>query len=140
MKQRGMGGRVAERAADAKRELRRATRPMQKLQSALPKRRLRHAASSDSIRSLSQRLMNVDDMLKSPALKKAAVTFATGYARRMMEGQYTRLMNTELGKQASRLSKPSKYAVEAVLNGIVAPAHQTPSNRPLPKAKVRFVH
>lgn len=64
--------------------------------------------------------MNVDDMLKSPALKKAAVTFASGYARRMMEGHYTRLMNTELGNQASRLSKPSKYAVEAVLNGIVA--------------------
>ena len=64
--------------------------------------------------------MNTDDMLKSPALKKAAATFASGYARRMMEGQYTRLMNTELGKQASRLSKPSKYAVEAVLNGIVA--------------------
>ena len=59
-------------------------------------------------------------MLESPALKKAAVTFASGYARRMMEGQYTRLMNTELGKRASRLSKPSKYAVEAVLNAIVA--------------------
>ena len=64
--------------------------------------------------------MNVNDTLKSPALKKAAVTFATGYARRMMENQYTRLMSTEVGKQASRLNKPSKYAVEAVLNGIVA--------------------
>lgn len=64
--------------------------------------------------------MNVDDISKSPALKKAAVTFAAGYARRMMEGQYTRLMNTELGRQASRLSRPSKYAVEAVLNGIAA--------------------
>jgi hypothetical protein len=64
--------------------------------------------------------MNVDDIIKNPALKKAAVTFASGYARRIMEGQYTRLMNTEVGKQASRLSKPSKYAVEAVLNGIVA--------------------
>ena len=48
------------------------------------------------------------------------VTFAAGYAKRMLEGQYTRLMSTELGKQASRLSRPSKYAVEAVLNGIVA--------------------
>lgn len=64
--------------------------------------------------------MNVDDISKSPALKKAAVNFAAGYARRMMEGQYTRLMNTELGRQASRLSTPSKYAVEAVLKGIAA--------------------
>ncbi len=64
--------------------------------------------------------MNFDDILRSPALKKAAVTFAAGYARRMMESQYTRLMNTEIGEQASRLSRPSKYAVEAVLNGIVA--------------------
>ncbi len=64
--------------------------------------------------------MNVYHILKNPALKKAAVTFATGYAKRMMEGQYTRLMNTAIGKQASHLSRPSKYAVEAVLNGIVA--------------------
>ncbi len=64
--------------------------------------------------------MNADDMLKSPALKKAAVTFATGYARRMMEGQYTRLMQTELGNRAAHLSRPSKYAVEVLLNGIVA--------------------
>ncbi len=64
--------------------------------------------------------MNTDDMLNSPALKKAAVTFATGYARRMMEGQYTRLMETELGKRAAQLTRPSKYAVEVVLNGIVA--------------------
>ena len=64
--------------------------------------------------------MNFNDAIKNPAFKKAAVIFATGYARRMMEGQYTRLMNTEIGKQASRLSRPSKYAVEAVLNGIVA--------------------
>lgn len=64
--------------------------------------------------------MNADDILKNPALKQAAVTFASGYAKRMMEGQYTRLMNTELGRQALRLSKPSKYAVEAVLNVIVA--------------------
>ena len=64
--------------------------------------------------------MNIDDTLKNPDLKKAAVTFAVGYAKRMMEGQYTRLMTTELGKQAARLNRPSKYAVEAVLNGIVA--------------------
>ena len=38
----------------------------------------------------------------------------------MLEGQYTRLMTTEIGKQAARLNRPSKYAVEAVLNGIVA--------------------
>lgn len=59
-------------------------------------------------------------MLKNPALKKAAVTFATGYARRMMEGQYSRLTLTEIGKRAAQLSRPSKYAVEVVLNGIVA--------------------
>ena len=64
--------------------------------------------------------MNIDDTLKNPDLKKAAVTFAVGYAKRMMEGQYTRLMTTELGKQAARLNRPSKYAVEAILNGIVA--------------------
>ena len=64
--------------------------------------------------------MNTDDVFKSPALKKATVTFAVGYAKRMMEGQYTRLMTTEFGKQAARLNRPSKYAVEAVLNGIVA--------------------
>jgi hypothetical protein len=28
--------------------------------------------------------MNTDDMLKNSALKKAAVTFAAGYAKRMM--------------------------------------------------------
>ncbi|MHB1308691.1 MAG: hypothetical protein ACYDC1_17660 [Limisphaerales bacterium] len=53
-------------------------------------------------------------------ISKATVTFASGYAKRMMEAQYTRVMESELGKQASRLSRPSKYAVEAVLNGIVA--------------------
>ncbi len=64
----------------------------------------------------SQARMNVNDTLKSPALRKEAVTFATGYARRMRESQYPRLMSTELGKQASRLSKPSQNAVGAVLN------------------------
>lgn len=64
--------------------------------------------------------MTLNQLIGSPDLQKAAVTFATGYARRMMEGQYTRLMETDLGKQASRLSRPSKYAVEAVLNGITA--------------------
>jgi hypothetical protein len=64
--------------------------------------------------------MNVEHMLKSPSLKKAAITFAAGYARRMMEGQYSRLMTTKVGKQALRLGKPSKYAVESVLNGVVA--------------------
>lgn len=59
-------------------------------------------------------------MHKSPELKKAAVTFATGYAKRLLERQYTRLMQTEIGKWALQLSQPSKYAVEAVLNGIVA--------------------
>lgn len=59
-------------------------------------------------------------MHNSPELKKAAVTFATGYAKRMMEGQYTRLMQTAAGKRAAELSRPSKYAVEVVLNGIVA--------------------
>lgn len=59
--------------------------------------------------------MNFDDKTK-----KAVVTFAVGYAKRMMEGQYTRMTNTKFGQQASRLNRPSKYAVEAVLNGIVA--------------------
>ena len=64
--------------------------------------------------------MNIKELLKNPPLQKAAVTFAAGYAKRVMEGQYSRLMETELGKRAAQLSRPSKYAVEAVLNGIVA--------------------
>ena len=64
--------------------------------------------------------MDVDGILNSPALRKAAVTFAAGYARRIMEGQYTRLMDEDLVGPASDLSRTSKYAVEAVLNGIVA--------------------
>jgi hypothetical protein len=64
--------------------------------------------------------MSLSDLLKTPSLQKAATTFAAGYARRMLEGQYTRLFETDLGKRATKLSRPSKYAVEAVLNGIVA--------------------
>jgi len=64
--------------------------------------------------------MNVNEILKSQAFKKVAATFAAGYAKRIMEGQYTRLMNTKIGKHASRLGRPSRYAVEAVLSGIVA--------------------
>ena len=64
--------------------------------------------------------MNIKELLKNPPLQKAAVTFAAGYAKRVMEGQYSRLMETELGKRAAQLNRPSKYAVEAVLNGIVA--------------------
>ncbi len=65
-------------------------------------------------------MKNIKELLKNPPLQNAAVTFAAGYAKRVLEGQYTRLMETELGKRATQLSRPSKYAVEAVLNGIVA--------------------
>lgn len=64
--------------------------------------------------------MNIKELLKNPPLQKAAVTFAAGYAKRVLEGQYSRLMETQLGKRAAQLNRPSKYAVEAVLNGIVA--------------------
>lgn len=64
--------------------------------------------------------MNSDPVFDNKALAKAAATFAGGYAKRMMESRYNRLMESELGKRLSRLSSPSKYAVEAVLNGIVA--------------------
>lgn len=64
--------------------------------------------------------MNANAIFKSPALKKAGATFLAGYAKRMMEGHYTRLMETEVGRRATQMSRPSKYAVEAVLNGIAA--------------------
>lgn len=78
--------------------------------------------------------MKLEDMLKNPPLQKAAATFAAGYAKRMLEGHYTSLKQTELGKRAMQLSRPSKYAVESVLNGIVAylsTKESTISNTPI---------
>lgn len=64
--------------------------------------------------------MNFDELLKNAAMQKATITFASGYAKRMMEAQYTRMMDTNFGKRTSCLTTPSKYAVEAVLNVVVA--------------------
>lgn len=64
--------------------------------------------------------MNLDEVIHDPKVKKAAVTFAAGYAKQMMEGQYTRLFQSGLGKSLMGLSRPSKLAVEAALNLITA--------------------
>lgn len=64
--------------------------------------------------------MNMDGMLENPNLKRVAVTFAVGYAKRMMEQHIDRLMDTEFGRQAIRWNTSSKYAAEAVLNAMVA--------------------
>ncbi len=64
--------------------------------------------------------MSLNDILGNPKLHKAAATFAVGYAKRMMEGQYSRIMQTKLGKRLHGLDGPNKYAVEAALNGLVA--------------------
>ncbi len=64
--------------------------------------------------------MNIQEILANPKLHKAAVTFASGYARRMMEPQYTRLMETSIGQKALSLSRPKKLAIEAALNGLAA--------------------
>jgi hypothetical protein len=64
--------------------------------------------------------MNIDDVLKKPELQKAAVTFASGYAKRMMEAQYDRSMETNVAQRLTNLPRPRKYAIEVALNGIVA--------------------
>jgi hypothetical protein len=64
--------------------------------------------------------MNIQDILANPKLHKAASTFAVGYAKRMMEGNYDRLMGTEVGQKAASLSRPKKLAIEAALNGLAA--------------------
>jgi len=64
--------------------------------------------------------MNSDTVFNNKALQKAAATFASGYAKRMMEGRYNRFKESEVGQQLFQLSSPSKYTIEAVLNGIVA--------------------
>ncbi len=64
--------------------------------------------------------MNLQDILANPKLHKAASTFAVGYAKRMMEGNYDRLMDTEVGQKAASLSRPKKLAIEVALNGLAA--------------------
>ena len=64
--------------------------------------------------------MNLPEILADPKLQKATVTFAAGYAKRVMEGQYNRLKASEFGQQSISLSRPKKLVIEAALNGIVA--------------------
>lgn len=64
--------------------------------------------------------MNLPEILANPKLHKATTTFAAGYAKRMMEGQYTRFMQTSLGQKGQALSRPNKLAIEAALNGLAA--------------------
>ncbi len=64
--------------------------------------------------------MNLDKIVRDPKLKKAAVSFAAGYAKRMMEGQYNRLFQTGLANSLIGLNRPSKLAIEAALNSVVA--------------------
>lgn len=62
--------------------------------------------------------MNIQEILANPKLHKAATTVAVEYAKRMLEGQYTRLAETAIGQQAKALSRPKKLAIEAALNAL----------------------
>lgn len=64
--------------------------------------------------------MNLNHFLEHPDLHQAAITFASGYAKRMMEGQYDRVMDTKVGQKLSDIARPRKYAIEVALNGIFA--------------------
>lgn len=64
--------------------------------------------------------MNIKDLAADPKLQKAATTFAAGYGKRMMAGQYDRLDNTAAVQKAKSMSRPKKLAIEAALNGLVA--------------------
>jgi len=49
-----------------------------------------------------------------------AVTFTSLYAKRILEGHYTRLMQTEAGRRLSSLSRPSKLAIEGAMYAVTA--------------------
>lgn len=63
--------------------------------------------------------------------KRGLAVFASGYAKRMMESQYDRLMETELGQKLRGLDKKYRYGIEAGLHALGAVIEQVlPENKP----------
>ena len=68
--------------------------------------------------------------MKDKAERGLAV-FASGYAKRMMDSQYDRLMETEFGQKLRGLDKKYRYGIEAGLNALGAVIEQVlPDDKP----------
>jgi hypothetical protein len=64
-------------------------------------------------------------------VKRGLAVFASGYAKRMMESQYDRLMETELGQKLRGLDKKYRYGIEAGLHALGAVIEQVlPEDKP----------
>jgi len=64
--------------------------------------------------------MTIAKMLEDKRIGGGLAVFASLYAKRMMEGQYDRLLTTSAGKQLHALSGPTKLGIEAALNLLAA--------------------
>jgi hypothetical protein len=63
--------------------------------------------------------------------KRGLAVFASGYAKRMMEPQYNRLMESELGQKLLGLDKRYRYGIEAGLHALGAVIEQVlPEDKP----------
>ena len=63
--------------------------------------------------------------------ERGLAVFASGYAKRMMESQYERLMETEFGQKLQGLDKKYRYGMEAGLHALGAAIEQVlPEDKP----------
>lgn len=63
--------------------------------------------------------------------KRGLAVFASGYAKRMMESQYDRLIETEFGQKLRCLDKTYRYGIEAGLHALAAVIEQVlPEDKP----------
>ena len=72
----------------------------------------------------------MSEEIKDKAERGLAV-FASGYAKRMLESQYDRLMETEFGQKLQGLDKKYRYGMEAGLHALGAAIEQViPEDKP----------